>query len=92
MPAMRVLPQTQSVMVLVGVAANVVLCAFSLTYSSWPYVLRTFEKNSRYLASPQGLVRVLFRLYRIERQVWVQAWVAEEQRHLQVLQIALQAT
>ena len=87
---MSVDPQTQSVIVLVGVAANVVLYLVSLKCSQRPHVLRTFEKYSHHPASPQGLARVLYRLYRIMQQAWAPAWVAEEQRRLQGLQTALQ--
>ncbi len=91
-PAIKVLPQTQSVIVLVGVASNVVLGLVSLIQSGRSHALRTFGMYSHHPASVQGLAPVLFRQYRIMRQVLAQAWVAEEQRHLQVLQIALQGT
>lgn len=91
-PAINVDPQTQSVIVLVGVAANVVLCFVSLIESSRSHASLTFGRYSQHLASVQGLARVLFRLYRIVLQEWALAWVVEEQRHLQVLQVALQRT
>ena len=72
-PAIKVDPQTQSVIVLVGVAAKVVLCLVSSRHSQQSHILRTFEKYSRHPASLQGLARVLFQLYRIMRQVWAQA-------------------
>lgn len=79
-------------MVLVGSAANVVLCLVSLIQPWKSHASRTFGKYSHHLASVQDLARVLFRLRRIMQQVLARAWVAEAQRHMQGLPIAWQGT
>ena len=66
-PAITVLPQTQSVVVLVGVASNVVLFLVSLTNSRRSHALRTFGNYSHHLASAQELAQVLFLKYGLSR-------------------------